>query len=128
MNPIKLLFDEIAERKGRFKAISKTLSISAINQVVSGGKTYLACAVGRHACVQRYSVRYYRLSRLFEGLRHLALKNTLLAKASPQRIRLVLLKIGAAILRNTRRIRFLMSSVCPHQALYRQIALTLNTS
>ena len=28
------------------------------------GKTYLACAVGHNACLQGYSVRYYRLSRL----------------------------------------------------------------
>ncbi len=29
------------------------------------GKTYLACALGQNACVHGYSVRYYRLSRLF---------------------------------------------------------------
>lgn len=28
------------------------------------GKTYLACAFGHNACLQGYSVRYYRLSRL----------------------------------------------------------------
>lgn len=28
------------------------------------GKTYLACALGHNACLQSYSVRYYRLSRL----------------------------------------------------------------
>ena len=28
------------------------------------GKTYLACALGHHACLHGYSVRYYRLSRL----------------------------------------------------------------
>lgn len=28
------------------------------------GKTYLACALGHQACLQGYSVRYYRLSRL----------------------------------------------------------------
>lgn len=32
------------------------------------GKTYLACALGRHACHQGYSVRYFRASRLFEAL------------------------------------------------------------
>ena len=35
---------------------------------------------------------------LFEGLRRKALANTALAKASPNRIRLILLKIGAALL------------------------------
>lgn len=42
------------------------------NLVITGptgcGKTYLACALGHHACHQDYSVRYYRASRLFEAL------------------------------------------------------------
>jgi len=32
------------------------------------GKTYLACAMGRHACHHDYRVRYYRATRLFEAL------------------------------------------------------------
>ena len=32
------------------------------------GKSYLACALGHMACLQGYSVRYYRLSRLLEAL------------------------------------------------------------
>ncbi|MEC9415508.1 MAG: IS21-like element helper ATPase IstB [Pseudomonadota bacterium] len=32
------------------------------------GKTYLACAIGHHACKQGLSVRYYRANRLFEAL------------------------------------------------------------
>jgi DNA replication protein DnaC len=32
------------------------------------GKTYLACAIGRHCCERGISVRYYRASRLFEAL------------------------------------------------------------
>lgn len=32
------------------------------------GKTYLACALGYHACHQGYRVNYYRASRLFEQL------------------------------------------------------------
>ena len=32
------------------------------------GKTYLACALGHHACLHGYSVRYYRLSRLLMAL------------------------------------------------------------
>jgi len=42
---------------------------------------------------------------LFEGLRRKALLNTPLATASPNTIRLKLLKIGAVVIRNTRRIR-----------------------
>lgn len=33
------------------------------------GKTYLACALANSACIQGFSSRYYRLSRLFEDLR-----------------------------------------------------------
>jgi len=65
---------------------------------------------------------------LFEGLRSRALKNTALAKASPNRIRLTLLKIGAVVMRNTRRVRILMSSACPHQDLFRTVAFRLNSS
>lgn len=40
----------------------------AQNLLITGpcgsGKTYLACALGHNACVQGYSVRYWRLSRL----------------------------------------------------------------
>ncbi len=65
---------------------------------------------------------------LFEGLRTRALKGTVLATASPNRIRLTLLRIGAVIVRNTRRIRILMSSACPHQDLFRKVAIRLNSS
>jgi DNA replication protein DnaC len=41
----------------------------AQNLLITGpcgsGKTYLACALGHNACLYGYSVRYYRLSRLF---------------------------------------------------------------
>jgi DNA replication protein DnaC len=41
----------------------------AQNLLITGpcgsGKTYLACAVGHNACLNGYSVRYYRISRLF---------------------------------------------------------------
>ena len=40
----------------------------AQNLLITGpcgsGKTYLACALGHNACLQGYSVRYFRLSRL----------------------------------------------------------------
>ncbi|MAU42156.1 MAG: IS1380 family transposase [Kordiimonas sp.] len=65
---------------------------------------------------------------LFEGLRRKALEKTTLAKASPNTIRLKLLKIGAVVIRNTRRIRILMSSACPHQDLFRTVAFRLNSS
>lgn len=42
------------------------------NIVITGstgcGKTYLTCALGYHACLNGFSARYYRASRLFEQL------------------------------------------------------------
>jgi len=55
---------------------------------------------------------------LLEAIRRLALKGTEWAKAYVGTLRLKLLKIGAVILRNTRRIRFLLSSSYPHQDLF----------
>jgi len=50
------------------------------------------------------------------------LKGTELAHAYVGTLRLKLLKIGAVILCNTRRIRFLLSSAYPHQRLFLQVA------
>ncbi len=55
---------------------------------------------------------------MLEAIRRLALKDTELANAYVGTIRLKLLKIGAVITRNTRRIRFLLSSAYPYQALF----------
>ncbi len=65
---------------------------------------------------------------LLEGIRRLALTDTVIARATPQTIRLTLLKIGAVITRNTRRIKVMMSSASPHQGLIKTVALRLNTS
>ena len=53
--------------------------------------------------------------------------DTDLAHASPDRIRLTLPRIGAVVVRNTRRIRFLLSSICPHQELLRVVAWRLDS-
>ena len=62
---------------------------------------------------------------LMEGIRRLALTNTELARAQMTTIRLKLFKVGAVILRNTRRIRFLLSSAYPYQALFHHVAKQL---
>ena len=62
---------------------------------------------------------------LMEGIRRLALKGTELARAQVGTIRLRLLKIGAVILRNTRRIRFLLSSAYPCQDLFAVVVARL---
>lgn len=64
---------------------------------------------------------------LVEALRRLALKHTALARAQINTIRLQLLKIGATVVRNTRRIRFLMSSAYPRQTLFAPVVATLNS-
>lgn len=56
---------------------------------------------------------------LIEMLRRLGLVGTELARAQVQTIRLKLLKIGAVIVRNTRRIRIWFSSSFPLQELFR---------
>jgi hypothetical protein len=62
---------------------------------------------------------------LLESIRRLALEDTELAQAYVGTLRLKLLKIGAVILRNTRRIRFLLSSACPYQQLFFLVAAKL---
>ena len=64
---------------------------------------------------------------LLESIRRLALKGTELENAQAGTIRLKLLKIGAVILRNTRRIRFLLSSHYPYQDLFRVVAAKLQS-
>jgi hypothetical protein len=62
---------------------------------------------------------------LLEALRRLGLADTELAHAYVGTIRLKLLKIGAVIIRNTRRIRFLLSSAYPYQDLFAQVTAKL---
>ena len=59
---------------------------------------------------------------LIEAIRRLALHGTELARAYVGTIRLKLFKIGAVILINTRRIRFLLASGCPYKELYFLVA------
>jgi hypothetical protein len=63
---------------------------------------------------------------LLEAIRRLALGGTELAHAYVGTIRLKLLKIGAVITRNTRRVRFLLSSAYPYQALFAHVAVKLH--
>jgi len=62
---------------------------------------------------------------LVESIRRLALKGTELATAQCGTIRLKLLKIGAVIVRNTRRIRFHLPSAYPYQQLFLLVARRL---
>ena len=64
---------------------------------------------------------------LLERIRTLALAGTELARAQVDTIRLKLLKIGAVVLRNTRRIRLLLSSSYPYRQIFLNAAKALNT-
>ena len=78
---------------------------------------------GRTSC-QRWWPNQFRLLlssfayTLVEAIQRLALKGTELAHAYVGTIRLKLFKIGAVILKNTRRIRFLLASGCPYRELF----------
>jgi hypothetical protein len=56
---------------------------------------------------------------LLEALRRLGLRSTELARAQVGTIRLKLLKIGAVITRNTRRVRIWYSSAFPLKGLFK---------
>jgi len=62
---------------------------------------------------------------LIETIRRLGLAGTAMARAQCGTIRLKLLKIGAVIVRNTRRVRFHLSGACPDKALFMLVAARL---
>jgi hypothetical protein len=62
---------------------------------------------------------------LLNTIRRIALTGTELARAYVGTIRLKLLKIGAVVLRNTRRVQLLLSSAHPHQDLFFLAAVRL---
>jgi hypothetical protein len=62
---------------------------------------------------------------LIETLRRIGLVGTELARAQCGTIRLKLLKIGAVLVRNTRRVRFLLARSYPHQELFATVAMRL---
>jgi len=64
---------------------------------------------------------------LLETIRRIGLRGSEYARAQAGTIRLKLLKIGAVIVRNTRRVRVMLSSACPDQDLFRLVAVTLDT-
>lgn len=64
---------------------------------------------------------------LLETIRRIGLNGTDRARAQCGTIRLKLLKLGAVIVRNTRRVRFHLSSACPDKALFMEVAARLDT-
>ena len=64
---------------------------------------------------------------LIDSIRRLALHGTELARAYAGTIRLRLFKIGAVVLRNTRRVRLLLSSAYPYPELFQLVAHRLDS-
>ena len=62
---------------------------------------------------------------LIHAIRRIALPHTELAQATCASIRLKLFKIGAVVIRNTRRIRLLLSSQYPFQSLFQSVCQRL---
>ena len=87
---------------------------------------------GRRASCHRYQANQLRLLlaalayTLMINLRRLALKGTELAQACTATIRTKLLKIGAAVLRNTRRVRVLLASAHPMKQVFITAARALS--
>lgn len=85
----------------------------------------------RTSC-QRFIANQFRLLLsslayiLVERLRALALAGTAFARLQASTLRAKLLKIGAVIVRNTRRLRVMLSSAFPHQAIFRHAAQALS--
>ena len=65
---------------------------------------------------------------LLETIRRVALPGTEMAKAQCNTIRLKLLKVGGVIIKNTRRIRFLLSSAYPYQKLFQNVTKKLDST
>lgn len=86
---------------------------------------------GTRAGCQKFLANWLRLMwsalayTLMQRLRTLALAGTELAQASAATIRVRLLKIGAAILRNTRRIRVMLASHHPSREAFMKAAQAL---
>jgi hypothetical protein len=87
---------------------------------------------GRRASCHRYQANQLRLLlaalayTLMINLRRLGLKGTELAQACTATIRTKLLKIGAAIVRNTRRVRVLLASAHPMKHVFITAARALS--
>ena len=62
---------------------------------------------------------------LIEAIRRLALVGSEMARAQAGTIRLRLLKIGAVVIRNTRRVTLHLSSACPNKTLFAMTAARL---
>ena len=64
-------------------------------------------------------------SGVIEAIRRVALAGTDMARAQAGTIRLKLLRVGAVVIRNTRRVSVHLSSACPDKAVFHLVAARL---
>jgi hypothetical protein len=89
---------------------------------------------GTRASCHKFAANQFRLLlaalayTLMHRLRALALRGTVLESAAASSIRVKLLKIGAAIVRNTRRITLMLASHHPLRDLFAHAAMRLSTA
>lgn len=92
----------------------------------------LGLFAGRTSC-RRWWANQFRLLlaslayTLMDTIRRLGLHGTELARAQCTTLRAKLLKVGAVVIRNTRRVRFLLPSAWPRQHLFTTVAARLDT-
>ena len=120
-----LLLQQVNRRLGLSEAVARTLDDPRRQASID------------HNSLSLLRQRVYALALGYEDLNDhetlrldLAIQTALgrteeLANAYVGTLRLKLLKVGAVILRNTRRIRFLLSSACPYQRLFFHVAARL---
>ena len=120
-----LLLQQVDRRLGLSEAVARTLDDPRRQASID------------HNSLSLLRQRVYALALGYEDLNDhetlrldLAIQTALgrteeLANAYVGTLRLKLLKVGAVILRNTRRIRFLLSSACPYQRLFFHVAARL---
>lgn len=65
---------------------------------------------------------------LLDAIRRIGLQGTELANAQVDTIRTKLLKVAAVIIRNTRRIKFMLPSQYPYQKMFAQAVVNINSS
>ncbi len=65
---------------------------------------------------------------LLETMRRIALVGTELTNAQVDTIRLKLIKVGGIVLRNTRKVKLMLSSTYPYKNLFTQTVINLNSA
>lgn len=88
---------------------------------------------GRTSCHEWWSNQFRLLLSglaytLVERIRHFALDGTELANAQVNTIRLKLLKVGGVVVKNSRKVKIMLSSAFACKALFNQVANALNSS